>query len=141
MTDTETETKPTFPTTPWEGTSIKVDDDASYGGQYEAAVWDNIGDLVCCVTTQMAGNGTIEHAKDRARLIAAAGTAAHDLPDEYDAVEAVKALPELIEAVQEAWFFLDGFKAGISHEVPCEQEIEDLDETLNDALQKARKDQ
>lgn len=59
-------------TAPWDATDITIDDDANYGGQYEAAVWDNIGDLVCAVTTQMAGDGTLEPAIQRARLIAVA---------------------------------------------------------------------
>lgn len=35
-----------------------------------------------------------------ARLIAVAGTAAHELPDEYDPVEAVEALPNGLERVR-----------------------------------------
>jgi hypothetical protein len=35
-----------------------------------------------------------------ARLIAAAGNAAHDLPDGVDPLDAIRALPELIEAAR-----------------------------------------
>jgi len=40
------------------------------------------------------------HWKANARLIAAAGTAASELPEEYDPVAAVEALPLLIDALQ-----------------------------------------
>jgi len=38
-----------------------------------------------------------------ARLIAAAGTAAHELPSEYDAVAAVRALPKIVSALEDAY--------------------------------------
>jgi hypothetical protein len=39
--------------------------------------------------------------KANARLIAAAGTAAHELPSEYDPVAAVRTLPELLHLAEE----------------------------------------
>jgi hypothetical protein len=60
-----------FVSTPWTWTSPdEVDEHLPAYSQ--AAVWDNIGDLVCAVTTQMNGDGSMEAASDRARLIAAA---------------------------------------------------------------------
>ena len=66
------------------------------------------GDCVCCVG--LMGNydydneqwteETLREWFSNARLIAAAGTAASELPGWYDPVEAVKALPEIIQAAE-----------------------------------------
>jgi hypothetical protein len=54
------------------------------------SVIDGTGPLKDCAT------------EDNARLIAAAGTAAQELPDEYDAVAAVEALSEGLDAARRA---------------------------------------
>lgn len=64
-----------------------------------AHVWGSDGDLVATVCDNPVYGET---AFDRARLIAAAGTAAQELPDEYDPVAAVEALPEGLDAARRA---------------------------------------
>lgn len=59
-------------------------------------------------------DGRIDREKGiaNARFIAAAGTAAHELPGEYDPVAAVEQLPELLRIVQqlENWQSRNGTK-------------------------------
>lgn len=51
----------------------------------------------------------LDESDANARLIAAAGTAAHNLPDEYDPVDVVEALPTGLERVRRAIIdLLDG---------------------------------
>jgi hypothetical protein len=52
--------------------------------------------LVMCKATDVP----LEEAVANARLIAAAGTAASELPEGYDLVAAVEALPQLLEALK-----------------------------------------
>lgn len=100
--DAEETPRSDFPTTPW--TASRIEEGSSlFNDAYEAVVWSGIGDHVASVTTQLAGNGEVEEAIDRARLIAAAGTAESELPDEYDAIDAVEALPEMAEATHDAY--------------------------------------
>jgi len=90
-----------FPTTPWDYTDTHLPDDPQ-AGWAEATVWDSSGDLVCAVSTQIAGSGEMEYASDRARLIAKAGTAAQEAREMgYDPIDAIETLPELLEAVGE----------------------------------------
>ena len=44
---------------------------------------------------------TVAEAKANARLIAAAGTAASELPDQYDPIASVKGLAQLVTAAEE----------------------------------------
>ena len=90
---------PRFSSTPWYASRIGPDD-VHIDEVFEAVVWDSIGDHVASVTTQLTGNGDVESAIDRARLIAAAGTATSELPDEYDAVAAVEALLAFIQKTE-----------------------------------------
>jgi hypothetical protein len=63
------------------------------------------------VTSYGEGVGSISHGprmlesddlkKQIAKVFAAAGTAAHELPDKYDAVAAMEQLPELIRGLEE----------------------------------------
>jgi hypothetical protein len=52
--------------------------------------------LVMCKATDVP----LKEAVANARLIAAAGTAASELPEEYDPVAAVEGLPRLLDALQ-----------------------------------------
>ena len=92
----ETGRPPDFASAPWRAERLEA------GGEIDgsAAVWASDGDLVASVHAGIGGT-RIERGIDRARLIAAAGTAAQELPDEYDPVRAVEALPELLKACQE----------------------------------------
>lgn len=78
--------KTTFASAPWTWTAPdeKYEPLPAYA---QAAVWDNSGDLVCAVTGQMAGDGSVESASDRAPLIAAAP----------DLLEACKAMVEAVD--------------------------------------------
>jgi len=60
---------------------------------------DGVDKFVACI--KRADNEVYEDAEANARLIAAAGTAAHELPDKYDAVAAMEELPELIRGLEE----------------------------------------
>ena len=139
-TDTDAEPTPTFPTAPWDYSRIESDVDVLE--HYDAAVWDGMGDLVCPITTQLAGNGEIEHAHDRAALIAAAGSAAHEVPEEYDAVEAVEALPQLIKVAERALRDLGAQPHLIDPDTgePGDAELNVVTKQLQDALDAARTD-
>ena len=56
-------------------------------------------DVICEVYADAAGNKSKE-AGQNARLIAAAGTAASELPDVYDPVETMEALPHMLKALR-----------------------------------------
>lgn len=94
QTDADADAEPTFASAPWTARRIKPDEKIPAIG--ESAVWGSDGDLVAAVSVGMTGDG-LESAYDRARLIAAAGTAAHEARDMgYDPVAAVESLPELL---------------------------------------------
>lgn len=69
----------------------------------------------------------------RARLIAAAGTAAHELPAEYDPVAAVEALPTGLEQVRCAIIDLLDGPPGETDEPAIRSAISRLVEFLDDA--------
>ena len=87
-----------FGTVPWRATELPPYETMIDG---EAAVWDKKADLVCAVDTALAGDGTFEGALDRAKLIAAAGTAASELPDGYDPVTAIEAINDLLQLAED----------------------------------------
>ena len=68
------------------------------GGSYLAQVWASDGDSLA--TLESRPNST--EASANARLIAAAGTAASELPDGYDPIEVIKALPDILRAAERA---------------------------------------
>ena len=68
------------------------------GEAFLAQVWGPDGDSLAVVEPQ---SPHADEATANARLIAAAGTAASELPDKYDPVEAMKLLPLLLEAFEE----------------------------------------
>ena len=104
-----------FPTAPWDYSRIEAESEIHDASLYEAAVWDNIGDLVAVTTTQMAGNGEIEHAYDRARLIAAAGTVAQEAKEMgYDPFVVLEALPELLGMMENAAIDLTDLRAFVA---------------------------
>jgi len=80
-------------------------------------------------------DGRIDREKGivNARLIAAAGTAAHELPREYDAVAAVEALPTGLERVRRAIIDLLDGPPGDTDEPAIRSAISRLVEFLDDA--------
>jgi anti-sigma factor ChrR (cupin superfamily) len=110
---------------PWEIDRSPAWEDQITSGDYTVAT----------VHYGMAGK-----ARANARLIAAAGTAASELPEEYDPVAAVEALPELLEAAEEALqemrWIVDG---ETSSRVPTEDEAA-VRNMLAEVLYVARKD-
>ena len=69
------------------------------GEAFLAQVWGADGDSLAVLQPH---HPHIDEATANARLIAAAGTAVSELPEEYDSVEAVRALPELVDATDDA---------------------------------------
>jgi len=92
-TEHETDAEPGFASAPWKPEPPERED-----GIAHAHVWGSDGDLVATV----CGNPVYgETAYDRARLIAAAGTAAQEVKDTgYDPIAAVEALPKLLDALE-----------------------------------------
>ena len=90
QTEYETDTDPGRSSAPWEA---EPPDETGL-----AHVWASDGDLVCSVTDAPVFG---ESAWERARLIAAAGTAADEIAEMgYDPQKAVEALPELLRAAK-----------------------------------------
>ena len=87
----DTDTEPQRSSAPWDA---EAPDESG-----RAHVWASDGDLVCSVTDAPIFGET---ALGRARLIAAAGTAAQEAKEMgYDPAAAVEALPELLNALIE----------------------------------------
>jgi len=93
-----------------------------------------------------ADNESYEDAVDNARLIAAAGTAAHELPSEYDPVAAVEALPDFIDAANipskgdPAHANLRDMARTFPNQGDAREFLLDLADALEDALDAARTD-
>ena len=96
QTEPETDAGPTpFASAPWEPEPPERED-----GIAHAHVWGSDGDLVATVCDNPVYGETAE---DRARLIAAAGTAAQEAKEMgYDPQKAVEALPTGLERVRRA---------------------------------------
>ena len=97
-TESETDVEPTpFASAPWE--PERPDESA------HAHVWGSDGDLVATVCDNPVYGET---AFDRARLIAAAGTAAEEAKEMgYDPVAVQKALPKILEALEDTAEMMD----------------------------------
>jgi len=119
----------TFASAPWEPERPTEDE--------YARVWASDGDLVATVCDAPVYGET---AYDRARLIAVAGTAAGKLPDEYSAINAVQALPDLVEAAEfaERRGHDRRCDAMISEGRPCSCGWQEYRDALTDALDAAR---
>lgn len=138
--ETDSETECTFASTPW---------NAEPSGEIvDARVWGSDGDLVAVVCENLAKEET---SFDRARLIAAAGTAAHDLPDEYDPVAVQRHLPGLLEAVDAIFRYEGKYPTSVSEAIRdlaedsgdelSEHVITGLLDELQSTLQKMRRDE
>jgi len=93
-TEQETDAEPGFASAPWDPEPPERGD-----GIAHAHVWGSDGDLVATVCDNPVYGET---AYDRARLIAAAGTAAQEARDMgYDPVAVQKALPKILSAAEE----------------------------------------
>jgi len=98
QTDADADAEPTFASAPWTARRIKPDEKIPAIG--ESAVWGSDGDLVAAVSVGMTGDG-LESAYDRARLIAAAGTAAQEAREMgYDPEKVVRALPKILNEIE-----------------------------------------
>jgi hypothetical protein len=75
---------------------------------------------------------------ENARLIAAAGTAASEMPDEYDPVEAMRQLPKMLELLEMAMNGLQHFR-GLCPEGRSAKDHEVIDRIKN-VLDAAHKD-
>jgi len=107
------------------------------GHCYQAQVWGADGDAIATIESYPDP----QTANDRARLIAAAGTAAGKLPDEYDAVSAIRdGLSELIQAAQfaERRGHDNRCDAMTSEGRPCSCGWQEYRDALTDALDAAR---
>jgi len=90
QTEYETDTDPERSSAPWEA---EPPDETGL-----AHVWASDGDLVCSVTDAPVFG---ESAWERARLVAATGTAAQEAKEMgYDPVAAVQALPNLLSSME-----------------------------------------
>lgn len=93
-TEQEIDAEPGFASAPWDPEPPERED-----GIAHAHVWGSDGDLVATVCDNPVYGET---AYDRARLIAAAGTAAQEARDMgYDPVAVQKALPKILSAAEE----------------------------------------
>jgi len=88
QTEHETDAGPGFASAPWKP---ERPDESGH-----AHVWGSDGDLVATVCDNPVYGET---GYDRARLIAAAGTAAGKLPDKYDSVEVIQQIPEIARLI------------------------------------------
>ena len=116
-----------FASSPW--TPVRPDE-TGY-----AHVWGSDGELVATVC-----DGHVESAYERARVIAAAGTAAGKLQDEIDAVEVVEsshALPLAVDAMIEARDYLKWLRSKGRGGVNAHRADKRIDD-INDALDAAR---
>jgi hypothetical protein len=96
MTDSQTETDAEPTGGPWE-----FDLELGAGDSF---VWGPDGDAVAI----MGARASVEEKKANARLIAAAGTAAQEVRETgYDAVAAQKALPKILEALEDTAEMMD----------------------------------
>jgi hypothetical protein len=92
----ETGRPPDFASAPWRAERLEA------GGEIDgsAAVWASDGDLVASVHAGIGGT-RIERGIDRARLIAAAGTAAHEVQEMgYDPVAFTKNSVHLLRELE-----------------------------------------
>ena len=99
---------PTFDSGPWEAEGPPLTGEVV--DRSSGAVWAADGDLVAETHASPVYG---EPSYDRACLIAAAGTAASELGDEYDAMATARGIPERLAALERARrYFRKQYRAG-----------------------------